>query len=366
VPEGTGHIVSDIDHFLRLKKLNLIPKNSLYIFIGENKTLSPGFLSIYKEHFFYSCSSSFLYNITFPLLLAYPDLTLDVGLSRLKKIITYKNLKGTKLTLVNLQITKKDGYQQWLKYLSLRSRSANYLPMIRGRFSSTDLDDFLDLRGRPLALIHIKNSVVNATAKETDTVTYIPSLIFLKSKGYKLVKFGTEEMPDSFNKLGVVNYPISSLHSFENDLKLIHRSSISIVAGSGVGWLSDVMNKPLVYLNYWHLPTPPYSKNCILVPTLVKKKKGRFLSFKEQSDLYINSKDIGGEYFPAKLYTARNASDDEILAAVRECIAISKKKNIKLNSLQLRYRELDSQGYSAYIESRISAYFVNVHKDLLN
>jgi putative glycosyltransferase (TIGR04372 family) len=367
VSEGTGHIISDVDYFLRLRHLDLIPKGFRYIFIRDSSHhLSKGFISVYKKYFYYSTNSSFFYNTLFPLLLAYPDLTIDCGLSRLKKSLPSKNYKGKMLTNVDLQLSKIDGYLQWLKYLSLRSLSSNYIPMSFGLFRSPDLDDYLDLRGRPLALVHIKTSVMNATAKITDEKTYIPALNFLKSKNYRLVMVGTEEMPNSFRKIGVLNYSKSSVHSFENDLKLFQRSNISLVSGSGVGWLADLMDKPIAYINFWHLSTPPYSKNCILVPALVQKKKGRFLNFKEQLDLYMNMPDIGPEIFPFNLYNARNASADEVLAAVKECIALSRKKSIKFNLLQIRYRNIDLNGYSAHIKSRISAFFVNKHKNLLN
>ena len=359
---GVGHIVSDADHFLRLKKTGAIDPNLRYVLIFRNSALAAGFYEIYRHHFFYCTSSTFLYLLTFPLWNVRPEIQIDCGLSRLKNRLIGPN-DVTLFPPFQQRISKIDGYRNWINYYRLRAENRDYLPMRSGNFSGSDLEALFSNDDR-IALIQIKTRSMNATALPTDTETYLPALEFLMKLGIRLVKIGYEAMPDSFSSLGMIDYGLTPQARFSNDLRLVRRASI-VLATSGVGWMPCVMDVPLVYANYWHIFNPPYSKQCIMVPTLVRRRSDdQILSFSDQFDLYIKKDEYGPELFPIDSYEPINASSDEILFAVKECLALAENE-MPLTIHQRKYKMLDPEGWLAYAESRISEYFINKHSDLL-
>src|SRR5213078_1203076 len=96
-----------------------------------------------------------------------------------------------------------------------------------------------------------------------------PSLEFLKDSGFTIVKVGTEPYPEEFTRYGVINYTASPLRTFKNDLALLSNSKLSLINGSGLANLSDVMDLPVVDYGRWHLSLGPYSSKQVIVPALL-------------------------------------------------------------------------------------------------
>ena len=358
VADGTGHIVSDVDNFLRRCYAGELPSSCRYIFLRKSSSLSKGFIEIFRSHFFYAKANTFLYYIALPMLLAFPDLTVDCGLSRLK--ISLKH-DGDNVKL-QCQITKIEGYKQWVNYYALRSKTSEYLPLLEGNWENDGLREFIG--GRKFVLVHIKSGVMNATAAITEPESYLPAIFSLLNMGYAVMQIGGEAMPDCFKRAGVIDYSRSSVANFANDIRIIKMAEICLMSGSGIAWIADLMNIPLVYLNYWHLFTPPYSRFCICVPTTVVDHAGKELSFSEQIQLYMDAEDVGAEVFPLNSHTPFNASADEILEAVIEVLSI-KAGEYNVSNRQLKFKSLDTHGWLTYAESNVSDNFLVNHIDLL-
>jgi hypothetical protein len=91
---GVGHIVPEIDNFLRKKFLSEIPENKKYIFLYKNHSIPFEFSQNYS-HFFYKCIvNSKIYALLSPLLIRFPSITLDSGFALIKyykfKDLTYQ------------------------------------------------------------------------------------------------------------------------------------------------------------------------------------------------------------------------------------------------------------------------------------
>jgi putative glycosyltransferase (TIGR04372 family) len=301
----------------------------------------------------------------------YKDITLDSGLSRLKwqfpspgKVITLSRpLPGGSYLH---QITKKASIVQWIDYFNLRRASSDYQPWLAISCFKDGLSELLsDGKSKKIAVIHIRTHLSNATAEPTNPLTYLDALSYLSDLGYAIVFAGREKIPQVFQKYNLINYANSPLTSFKHDLKLIHYADIIFAAGSGFAYLPDILDKPYIYLNSWHLGMLMPSRWCICVPTLVRRKEGGFLRFSEQSALFSEASDVGHELFPQEFYSARNASADEILQAVKELLAL-KDKWTEPTILQEQFRRTigPENNVTFWGQSRISENFLQRHQDL--
>lgn len=362
IAPGTGHIISDSDHFLRLVHAGKANPSLRYLVLFKNHALASGFAEVYKQHFLFIKSSTFLYLLALPLWTAFPELALDCGLSRLKHRLPVPG-DFTLEPPFSQSIPKLEGYRNWVAYYQLRAQTRDYVPMREGDWNSPQLDSFLG-DAKCIAIVHIKTSVMNATALPTDPESYLPALRYLKEQGMTLVKIGGEETPQSFLDVGVIDYSVSDVANFANDLRLIRKARIVIASGSGVGWLPDLMDVPQVYANFWHLFTPPFSGKCVMVPTLVRRRRdGRMLSFSEQFDLYISTSEHGDELFPTERFDPINATSGEVLEAVKESLHLGSCTS-PLSTYQERYAAIDPVGWLSFAECRISESFICNHIDL--
>ena len=121
----------------------------------------------------------------------------------------------------------------------------------------------------------------------------------------------------------------------------------------------------MVYINYWHLATPPYSENIILLPTLIKNKNKELLSLKKQYKLYLNDLEDkhNAEIFPQENYVPINANSYDILTSIKECIKLINGKKERKTKEQVLFDQIDSNGYSQFIESRFSKFFLKKIKN---
>jgi hypothetical protein len=80
--------------------------------------------------------------------------------------------------------------------------------------------------------------------------------------------------------------------------------------------------------------------------------------------LYFEMVDKGDEIFPAETYTARNAATEDVLAAVKEVLALGETVPA-FSPLQERFRALDASGLTDASRARVSEAFLRKHADLL-
>lgn len=359
---STGHTIIELDYYFHIKK-----EGTKYLWVKKPDPFCRDAMEIYRDHFWSARSSFLLYHILLPLALGFPDLLLDCGQARVKwlidcgpdKIAFDKRASGQTCLC---QVSKKRGQGIMVDYFKKKSEHFNYYPLLSGKFNEKEVDDFLKNNCKPLALIHYKQTVVNATASPIDPLTYLEALEYLVNVGFQLVLFGRESMPSCFQKLAILNYGQSPIASFKNDIILTKRAKLAITAGSGISQLPDCLDVSYLYANSWHIPRPQYSPKCIIIPSLVRKRKGeKFLKFHEQKTLYETIPDVGAEMFPQDQYEGRNATSDELLEGVKELL----NPNKELTSLQKKYKNLDPEGPLGVTKARCSQYFLEKHKDLL-
>lgn len=370
VGEAAGHIITDIDHYLQMKHAGKLDRKCKFWWIQKPRDDSNAIKSLYADKFDYCGVSHILYVLFLPVILSRRDLTVDVGLSRLKHHLaeTY-NDKAIEFTHppFHSQVSKADGYRQWVSYYRLRGENMPLRPLHHtAPFPlPKQLAERLGDASKPLALVHLRyRSGINATAAGTDPKTYVPAISYLFEQGYRVVLVGREDLPPEFEGLPIINYSRSGMTSYENDLRLFSNADFVLTAGSGISMLADVLHIPAVYANYWHLNMCMFSPNCILLPTIVDRLDGSPLSFVEQINLYMGLPDSGSEVFPEEEYRARNCTGEELLAAVKESLRVSIDKPQRTEN-QERFSNLDPQGMMGASHARVGQMFIENHKDRL-
>jgi putative glycosyltransferase (TIGR04372 family) len=361
---GTGHTTCELDHFLRLLHTGAIERSRRYVWIQKPDGFSEVCMRGFGSSFYCARASYLLYALCLPLAVAFEDVTVDCGLSRLKWQLGRRRIRSeTDPGQTYLyQMPKAANQEQLRRYFHLRRQSLHIHPLRQGAFDDRQLMAFLGNDSQPLALIQSKMDVKNATAAPTDPDTYLDALIYLKEKGYRLVFVGREEMPGCFRELNMLNYAASTCASFENDLLLFRRAAVAVLSGSGLAYVADCLGVPYLYLNAWHLARPQMSPLCVMVPTLVRRFSGEWLLFREQMDLYLDLEDVGAEVFPVDAYVARNASSDEIATALKELL----NDGCAFTDLQEKFKQLDAQGPLEYAAARYSDYFLKKHAHLFD
>ncbi len=368
--EGTGQVLPELDNFVRRSTDRELAQNNTYIWIRKRNDFSKACVPFYRPYFTKAYMSTVLYNLVLPMQLRWRNITVDAGMSGLRWQIPvsgrYKPAPPWQTYLEALP--KADAVRLWREYYARRARKPQWYPLRKAAGDKLEPDqtllDFLGNRTRPLALVHIKETVMNATARPTDPRTYGPALKHLQKMGYTLVFVGRETMPKVFQDLHVKNYAESRLASFKHDLQLFRLASLAITGGSGIAWIADCLGTPVVYLNSWHLFMPPFQKYCVYVPTLLKDATGNFLTFPEQFVQCMATPTERGDVFQSASYTPHNASAEEIEAALHELLALMKNYQER-SELQQQYATLGSEGWLEYAEARVSQQFVETHQKLL-
>lgn len=369
IAPGAGHIFFELDNYFRMIFLKDIDDRKKYVWVNKKDYFVESCIKLYGHKFSWAVSHTFIYNFFLPITMRYKDLVLDCGCSRLKwQLPLGVNFpyfsRQTRATFI-YQIPKNLGLEQVNRYYQRLKKSVGFYPMKPSAAPSREFLEFLNEDGRKIALIHAKDTVRNATAIPTDPYSYLDAICYLQQLGYRVIFVGREKMPEVFKKYSLLDYASSPITSYENDIHLFHRADVMIMSGSGISVVPDCLDKFFLYLNSWHLAIPAFSGKSIHVPTIVRKKNGHFLTFREQNTLYRSMEDQGAETFPQRLYEPKNASSDEILEALKELLEL-KNKFVELNPLQIKFRCLDEKAPLFYANSRCSSYFLNKYSGLLD
>ncbi|MBI3251415.1 MAG: TIGR04372 family glycosyltransferase [Candidatus Andersenbacteria bacterium] len=370
IAEGTGHVLPELDNFFRQLRLGEIDPRKKYIWLRTRNDFSRACVALYGHQFARAYESNLLYDFLLPILLKFHDVTHDAGTSALYWQLPKKGMMApAKPWQTYLHMgTKQEAHRLWLEYYRRRSETADFVPLheFGGKALKPDaqLRAFLKEEPGRLALIHIKTNIMNATAAPTDPATYMPALHCLLNQGFTLVFVGREEMPDLFRGLPMLNYAQSSVASFVHDLQLFALADVSVVGGSGIAWIADCLDKPVLYLNSWHMFMPPFSRKCIYVPTLALTKDGQLLSFKEQFELHYTGGVEKGDIFPIGDYQPVNANAADILHGLQELLADLKGEK-ELTLLQEDFRRVHAGSWMKYAHSRMSDSFVKKYTHLL-
>jgi len=367
VAPSVGHTTLELDNFFRKLHSKELDPETKYVFIVKNHYIFRDFFSLYKHRFHFAKASTLLYNLLLPFFLREKELTVDAGVSRLKWQI-YPAATSTGMQIrghpFHFQLFLLEGNAQVREAYERRMKSDRYFPLALPQSTCEPLLSKLGLRGKKLALVHLKTNVMNGTAAPTDPDTYLPTLEMLRDTGHQLIFVGREKMPISFSRFEMLNYSESRHASFRNDILLFQACSFAMVGGSGIAFLAQCYDKPFLYLNSWHAGLSPFTESSIFVPALVQKKDGAFLTFSEQNDLYFKLQSMD-EQFPFDQYRARNANGLEILESAKELFSLLDRP-IPRSELQEQYMTIDDgKGVLKFSKSRVSQYFLQEHKLLL-
>ncbi len=366
VAPGMGHNTVELDRAFRMMKSGQI--TGRVALLRRPSPIHRDTLDLYRNWFWFASDSNFLFDWLFPAVARYPKLRIDLGLSRLKWHLrddcTHDELPSDGQTYLQ-QVSKEENRLAWQEYYALRRQTKDDHPLAEGLEPDAELLEFLGGRPRKLALVHLKYHVANATATASDPGSYLDAIDWLHDQGYLVVQVGREYRPEAFRERGVLNYAQSSIASYKHDLQIFSIASLAITAGSGIAFMPDCMGIPLVYLDSWHLGMPLASSRCVMVPALVEEvDTGQRLTFRDQFALYWSLEDSGDETFPIDRYRARNAERDEVLAAVKEALALRADEQ-PLTPYQRAYRDIEGNGLSALALARTSHYFLEKHAILL-
>lgn len=365
VAGGTGHIICEVDFFLRRLHRGEIDLKKRYVWIRKKDYFSFPFVQLYRKYFWYAKASYFLYELTLPLTIRYKDITQDSGLSGLQWQLDTQGkyirpIRGQ--NYLNL-IPLAELNPLWNRYFQLKTETKEYFPLITQEVDWESLAPLVGARSQKRVLIHLKEKKANSTAAVTDPNTYVEALQHLYSEKIQLVFVGREKMPTIFQDFSVINYAESSYTSFRNDIALFQSCYLAIIGGSGIAYLADCYRKPYVYINSWHIATPVHSPLSVVVPTLLQKQTGEYLTFQEQIDLFLTT-ESDGTVRDLKTFTPRNASSDEILAAVQELEALISEQTPR-SLLQESIHALRKELPLSFSASRFSQQFLKKHHHLI-
>lgn len=367
VAEGVGHIVPEIDYFFRCLETQSIDISKKYIFLRRRRSLSLAFIQLYRHKFYHAECSTWKHCFLLPMLIHFKDITIDVGYCRIKWQTPHPSIPynyNFRLPFA-YQTTKSEGAKRFASMFKLRHETNTFFPLHDFDLGKTALLlKSLGLSNTPFCLIHLKTQVCNATAAKTDPNTYLKALHFLLEKGYRLVFAGREQMPSEFKGLGMINYAQSTHATFENDVRLARASSLLITGGSGINTLGDYYDKPVLYLNSWHLALQFFHKLSVCVPTVVKEKNGRLLQFREQVDLAFSNDNEVHEIFPHNEYEAINASSEDIYQGLLELFCLIKNPQSRDPLYHRFVTACNKYDLLTYCESRVSAHFLQKYKHL--
>lgn len=336
---GVGHTVCEYDYFLRKKKLGDIPQHHSYVLLRRPCHYSQTYLSYFGQELdFWSCNLE-LYQVLLPLTVYFSEITVNAGLSRLRwQLARAKELPPQEFENDNflVQTDNLTSARLWEDYFRVRLRTYDYWPL-KPRPEQVKLKK----GNRPLALLHYKLNNCNAIGAAVPPESYHSCIEYLKSKNYELVLVGREPLPSSWARLGVQNYPESGLASVENDLQLFHLADFSFICGSGIGYVPDVMQKPFLYVHFWHIARPFPNHNVVCVPSRVRRQSsGKLLPFREQMLLYSDAPNIGAERFQASEHEIVPPSAEEMLQGMKELLRGEQNGWGELSPLQKAYKDI--------------------------
>jgi len=364
VGDGVGHIVTELDNFLRAGELGEL-EDRRYVLLRRSSVYSRPVVELYGRHFHRAIASTAAYELALPLLIPGSELVHDAGMSRLKWQFGPEGRSVQPLPQQSYlwQLSKEEQRDSWRDYYRRRRLTEGRHPLREAGHDATAIERLLGGRPEKLAVVQLKRDRMNATAMPTDPRTYVRALERLRSEGYTLVLGGREPMPEEVRGLFAADYAGSRSASFRNDLALFACADIAICGGSGLAWLADCMGLHYLYVNSWHLAMQVYSPRCVVVPALVSAQSGKPLTFAEQIELYENAPDAGAEVFPADTHTPRSANADEIDVGLRELLDLAQEWRPR-SELQARYSCLPNRvGVLADAEARVSEHFLRIHAE---
>jgi putative glycosyltransferase (TIGR04372 family) len=388
-PYSPGHMIWELDNFLRMKHLGEIPSNIKYFgFFAESPlNLALDIAAIFPDVLVNNnCSvmvNSKQFNNAVAIQALFPELCIDCGLSHFKTILPSSaerlnarllHLPGSALPLTWV-LSHKLNHERTLDYFRRRTHTKDFNPFKTTAPLTPQLADLLGGKCEKIALVHVRNlhrgrgSAGNAGI-QTDPSSLLPALQYLLDSGYTIVKVGHEHFPTEWNSLPIINYQSSGLLSYANDLRLLSAASLVLVNASGFQNFSDVIGTPMVIYGTWPIAAVPPSEKIVHVPTLLQGKcSGKTLKFIEQMNHSFGFHELWEKgdclNFPSSEFVPLSPTSQDILEGVQEATALGE-QFIPRSALQEQFVNLSPNYFYKHVHGRVSQRFLEKHIDLLS
>jgi len=364
ISEGVGHYTQELDFFLRCQKLGNFKKKKI-IFIKRKSQYHDFTIKYLRNKFFFVSDNGILYDFLSPIVSRYESLIIDAGFSRAK----YHFNKKKKIDLDNeyfFRLSTQENNMQNAKWYEVKCKTENYKPLgIELRNIDKSFLLYINYYNKKkIALIHIKDRVINACGKKIDPLSMKSSIEKLQ-KTHTVIFIGREKMPEVFKKLNILNYSESVYASYENDVLLFQIADLAIINASGLAHLAEAFALNFLYINSWHIHLPLQSSNCLYFPSVVlDKKKNALLNFNSQVNLYLNHT-TPTEIFDEDEYECLNISDDQLIALLDEFTSVDNKEREKYYKLIDLFNKNINKDAKLFSKSKISISFLKKYKKLL-
>lgn len=164
--------------------------------------------------------------------------------------------------------------------------------------------------------------------RNADTSTYMKACLYLAEKGYFVLRMG-KKVDDmlTLSHPKIIDYARSEIRSDFMDIYLSANCHFFITTGSGLDGIPQIFRKPILYTNYFVLPSVAtwYPHYLFIFKNWLHKKTKRMLTFQEQIYYFHANPDFVkrtgfhiSDYVESNNLEFLNNTEDEILDAVEE------------------------------------------------
>ena len=266
-----GHIITEIDNYLRMRIHENIGSENPCLFLGEDENLTVELLSLY-EGVFEAVSLDHIHKVTGDHVAnCHPDLTLDVGMSSYKIAPPsrgYAYAEHIHNTVFYRTGFINGSYRDHIQYYKRLNATAKFQPMRLEVPCPEQLRTFVDRNARPIVLIQQRQEISAANKIIASDKLYEPAIEYLEDSGFTVVFVGREVLPDSWKKLGVIDYANSQFANLQNDFHLFRLASLALLSASGTNWLAEIQATPYLQINNAQGASPPFSRYSITLPSM--------------------------------------------------------------------------------------------------
>jgi putative glycosyltransferase (TIGR04372 family) len=357
-----GHMALEMDFLARARRQGATPGGRSCLVTLPEEPFSKAFAFHYPDLLAPYAVSNRVWGWAREIIRALPELSFNIGVSHMavdRPVADPGHRPIMWQGRLEFMLSHRGFRERTKRNYVLRSATSDWYPFRRTLDPSPSLRRFLEgLGDRPLVLLHLKQTRINASAGPTDPAGYLPTLAHVRDLGWQPVLVGREAMPDAFRAYGVADYAGSGLATQADDLALISRARAAITGGSGIAHAFEIMDLPLVYTNSWHIDLQCSARRSIVVPTTMRERStGRPLTIREHIAVHHAMPDGAFYGFPHGAYIAEPPSAEHIRAAFEEVLTLGPPgtEPPPPNALQQRFSRIDPDSAFAAGKARVAA-----------
>ena len=357
-PDRIGHLVGEIDQFLRIKKLqNIYNKKRRIIITGKacNQTavkVMNRHVPIYQNSVIFKLlafSRRTIKNKNFiiPLGLTQTLFELYKKINSIVSLTDDEIKNGYKLIKDKYGISKDD----WWVCFHARDQA----------FTSSDY--VMENTNSDLSIHDYRNCKIE---------NMLTAMEYITSLGGYAIRYGSiaEERLETENDK-IIDYTFNGRSDFL-DVFLVARSNFFVGNTSGTSHLAKLFSVPYVMTNmiaYLGLPEQP---NSLYMYKKIQDRKGKVLTFAECNKIGMFDTEKGKEFSVSNKYRDMNLnvlenSKEEILGSVKDMINLIKKNKLN-DDIKLKQKRFISKYYSHYKDNKyagkIAPSFLKINNNL--